>query len=219
MVRESRILQIHPLGGHEGYHELVLDSGEAFRVRSEDVPALDLQAGATVNAALLEQLRDGDAAIRAVEKAYRFLSVRMRSRRELEDRLRRYGFADSIIRGVFSRLEGSGFIDDERFASAWVRGRIALRPSGAGLLRRELFQKGIAREVIDRTLREMLSVQDEKALARQLAQARQRIYRRLPPPVAFRRLAELLQRRGFSPGVIAAVLRETLGQLSPPLAG
>ncbi len=196
----------------------MLEGGETLRVRSDDVHAFDLAVGLGVSNPVLGRLRARAAVARAAEQAYRLLSLRMRSRRELESRLRRYGYSEDIIGDVLGELERARLIDDERFAAAWVRGRMALRPSGAALLRRELFQKGVAREVVDRTVREALGGQIEETLARTVAQARARTYQRLPYQVAYRRLAGLLQRRGFAPGVIAAVLRETLGASPQPAA-
>lgn len=206
-----RIVRIRSPQGRRGHYQVVLDSAETFRVRAEDIEALCLRVNTEVDERQLEQLRARDGVTRAAETAYQLLSIRTRSRQELADRLRRRGISDGIISKVLTDLEAAGLVDDIRFAATWVRGRMALRPSGAARLRWELVQKGVAREVIDRTLHEALNAQGEKELAFQVARARLRFYRGLPYRITFRRLAGVLQRRGFSPGVIASVLREAVG--------
>ena len=51
----------------------------------------------------------------------------------------------------------------------------------------------------------------EEELALAVAQGRMRRYRGLQPQVIYRRLGGMLQRRGFSSGVVARVLRQVLG--------
>ncbi len=211
-VPRGKILRISVPRGRLGRQQVVLDSGDILLVRAEDLEGLRLQADADVDAAELEQLRVLDASARAAGIAVRLLTVRMRSRRELTDRLRRRGFTDGIIRTVLTQLETAGLVDDVRFAEAWVRDRIALRPSGVRRLRRELWQKGIARDVVEHTLAAALSTEGEEELALRVARARHPRYRSLPHKTAVRRLASILQRRGFAAGVIASVIRQTLGQ-------
>ncbi len=211
-VPGRKILRISVPRGRLGRRQVVLDSGDVLQVRAEDLEGLRLQADADIDAAGLEQLRVLDASARATGIAVRLLTVRMRSRRELADRLRRRGFPDGIIRTVLTKLETAGLVDDTRFAEAWVRGRIAMRPSGVRRLRRELWQKGIARDIVERTLAAALSTEGEEELALRVARARHPRYRSLPQKTAVRRLASILQRRGFAAGVIASVIRKTLGQ-------
>jgi regulatory protein len=53
-----------------------------------------------------------------------------------------------------SRLIELGYLDDERYATAWIASRDRSRPRGSAALRRELGRKGIARELIETVLAE-----------------------------------------------------------------
>lgn len=86
----------------------------------------------------------------ALERAYSFLDVRMRSRREVADKLRTAGYADDVIDVVLDRLEEQKFLDDSYFAQIWVEERGATRSRNQ--LKTELFQKGISREDIEEAL-------------------------------------------------------------------
>ncbi len=210
-----KVVRVGPPYGRLGYQRVVLESGAAFRLSPTDISALGLEAGADIDAAVLQQVRARAERALAVEIAHRLLAVRLRSRHELTARLRRRGISADVLAAVIADLERHGLVDDRRFADAWVRTRVALQPSGRMRLRYELAHKGVAREVIDRTLGETLSEQDEGALAHDVARARLRRYRGLPPDIIYRRLAGVLQRRGFSTGVIARTLREVLGARTP----
>lgn len=200
-----------PRGG-SGHYQVALDDGTVLLARSEDLAGLNIRAEADLDGRTVQLLKQFDTSARARECADRLLGVRMRSKRELVARLRRQGFPQDIVATVVDELEGAGFINDTRFAEAWVRSRIALKPAGVARLRHELAQRGIARPVVDSTLAAALNRAGEEELALRLARARAPRYRDVPRQVATRRLAGVLQRRGFASGVIASVLRQTVGQ-------
>lgn len=207
-----QVLRLGPPSGKRRHQRVVLDEGHTLRLAQEDVAALHLEVGAVLDEATLGALRARAEVVRATDMALRLLAVRLRSRRELEQRLGRRDIAPATARVVVDRLTAEGFIDDMRFARAWVQGRLALRPSGAVRLRRELLRKGITPEHIESALREAFSETDERQLALDVARARMRRYRSDPPDAAYRRLAGVLHRRGFSAEAITGALREVLGR-------
>jgi regulatory protein len=124
--------------------------------------------------------------------------------------LHRRGISADTLASVIADLERHGFIDDRRFAEAWVRTRRALLPSGRIRLQYELARKGVARDAVTQVLGGV-GGGDEEKLALAVAQGRMRRYRGLQPQVIYRRLGGMLQRRGFSSGVVSRVLRQVLG--------
>lgn len=210
-----KVLRVGPPSERTRHQRVTLDGGTTLRVRAEDVTALGIVPGAELDEEAWGTLRRRAQSAAALESALRLLAVRLRSRRETADRLRRKGYPADVVATAVSRLEDEGFLDDMRFSRAWVAGRLAVRPSGAVRLRRELRQKGVPRDIIEQVLRADLSESDERARAVALARARSRRYRGESRDVAYRRLAGVLQRRGFSSGAIAAALREVLGRSVP----
>lgn len=122
-----------------------------------------------------------------------------------------------MVRAVLQRLEREGLLDDLRFARLWVMARRARRGFGTDRLRRELWARGVNREVVEEAL-QLVQGEDEAVLAEQLARARLRAYRGLEAKVAARRLSAYLMRRGFPSSTIASVLRR-MGLLDPPSGG
>jgi len=179
--------------------------------------ALGLEAGSTVNATTLARMVDAAAREEARAVALRLLGRRWRSRRELEAALRRRGLPAAAIASAVGELRRQGWIDDARFARAWVQDRLALRPCGRRRLRAELLAKGIAPSLVDEVLSTLLPAAAEGDLALHQARARLARLKGLPTQTARRRLAGWLQRRGFSAEVVARVLRTlALGMSDPP---
>lgn len=145
----------------------------------------------------------------AREIALRQLTVRARSRSELEGALRGRGVPDEAINSVLDRFTEVRLVDDAAFAAQWVEAGQRRQRSRAGL-RHELRGKGVDAD----TVREAVaSVSDDDEYAAALALARKRAagLSGVEPPVRLRRVLGALARRGFPPGVAHRAAREAVG--------
>lgn len=86
-----------------------------------------------------------------------------RSERSSGDALRlmkRWGLADDDARKVLSHLQAERFIDDARYAEAFVRDKLNLSGWGAYKIKMALRAKGVSKEVIDEVVAPMLDATD-----------------------------------------------------------
>jgi regulatory protein len=137
------------------------------------------------------------------------LTGRARSRSELATRLARKGVPEEVATRLLDRFEEVGLVDDEAFARSWVESRQA----GKGLARRALAQELRRKGVEDEVAREVLDEvdpEDEMEAARMLVRRKLRSVARLDREAAVRRLAGMLARKGYPPGVAFRVVREEL---------
>ncbi|MGW6034053.1 regulatory protein RecX [Gordonia terrae] len=155
----------------------------------------------------------------AWDSALRLLGVRARSRQEMRDRLTRKGFEPEVVDEVMARLEQHKLLDDEEFASEWVRSRHLNSGKGRVALRHELRTKGVDESVISEALAD-IDPDDEREIASGL------VARKLTPSVvdrigddraerdkAMRRLVGMLVRRGYSQSLAFEVVGEALSAL------
>jgi regulatory protein len=190
----------------------VLDNGRRLRVDVEQVARHGLERGEPIDPRVLAHLAARDAHLRARESALRLLAGRPRSVAEVGERLARRGVPKATIRAVVAGLAADGLLDDLVFARAWIARRTSRSQYGPRRIRWELRQKGVLPETIDRAFKESStadreSARTEEQLARALIQSCARRYRSLAPDRQARRIAALLERRGFTPGTIVRVLR------------
>ncbi len=137
------------------------------------------------------------------------LTGRARSRSELATKLARKGVPDEVATRLLDRFEDVGLVDDEAFARSWVESRQA----GKGLARRALAQELRRKGVEDDVARDVLDEvdpEDEVETARTLVRRKLRSVARLERDAAVRRLAGMLARKGYPPGVAFRVVREEL---------
>jgi regulatory protein len=142
------------------------------------------------------------------------LTGQARSRKELAAKLAARNVPEDLATRLLDRFEEVGLVDDAAFARTWVASR---QPAGSGggrgLARRALAQelrgKGIADEVAREVLDE-IDPDDEEAAARALVRRRLRSVAGLDRDKAVRRLVGMLGRKGYSPGLAFAVVKDEL---------
>jgi regulatory protein len=132
-------------------------------------------------------------------------------------RLSAQGYPAALVGPVLERLIELGYLDDERYAAAWIASRDRVRPRGTVALRRELARKGIDRAVIDAALAErgadrgssltgQVAASADLLAARRLLERRRSALEREPDPRKRRQKAyALLARNGFDADVCAEV--------------
>lgn len=156
---------------------------------------------------------ESKAPIRA--KALRLLDQRMRSRKELTERLEAVEeFPSPMIQEVVDDLTRSGLLNDELFASEWVRQRFANRGKSKMVLNRELQEKGIAASVRADAL-EQITHNAEEQVARKLAAKKAATIKTAAPDFAakqkdLRKVVGVLARRGFPSELSMSIAREEL---------
>ena len=79
-----------------------------------------------------------------------------------------WGLCAADAERVLARLEADRFIDDRRYAAAFVREKLRLSGWGAYKIRTALRRKQIARETIEAALAEALAASDPDRLAERL---------------------------------------------------
>lgn len=134
---------------------------------------------------------------RAHARALRYLRNRLRSRHELEQRLRRYGYDGDVVTATVKLLAAGGLVDDRALAGAWVRDRVRLKPKGRRALRAELAAKGVAPEDVEAALAENVD-EGEEALAKRALAPRLEALRDKGKRKGRAAAMSFLARRGFN---------------------
>lgn len=162
-----------------------------------------LQIGQILSEEKITTLRAEDELEMAYLRALNFLSYRPRSKAEIRRNLRKYKVPELLIEPTVERLEQNKLLNDQEFAQIWVENRNSFRPRGRRALSFELRQKGIADEVIQSTLDELV---DEEILAYQAGIKKANKLAKYDWQDFRKKLSGFLARRGFSYGVISPLL-------------
>lgn len=150
-----------------------------------------------------------DPAERAREVCLRLLETGPRTAAELATALRKRSISDDVVEEVLSRFAAVGLVDDALFARLWVDSRHRSKGLATRALRQELRRKGVsdddAREALDG-----LDPDEEVATARSLVRRKLAATQVLSTEARVRRLAGMLARKGYPPGLAFRVVKEEL---------
>jgi regulatory protein len=146
-----------------------------------------------------------------LNKAYFFLKFRPRTEKEVRDylykKIKTKHWSRDDAEEVIKDLKQQGLIDDGEFISWFVRSRTTLKPKGQKLLTRELRQKGVADELIEKYFSE--NSVDEESLALKILEKRWPRYKSLDSRKRFEKAMSFLLRRGFN----FEISKNTINQL------
>ena len=165
-----------------------------------------LREGVALGLEELDEARAAGERALAMNRALHFLGYRARSRREVRDRLRRYGYGQETVEGVVGRLVELGYLDDKEFARTATREKA--RRYGPRRVSADLRRSGIDAELAQNVVDEEFAGRSELEEARSAAARR---YNRGGSDAEARRVYGFLVRRGYSSDVCAEVAREYRG--------
>ncbi len=200
------VTALEPQKRHPDRVSLFVDGVFAGGLAADMAADLGFEIGAEVGPADLAAARAADELDGAFRRMLVFLKTRPRSRVEFERRLRRYGYDEAVVAATLELLTAKGWVDDERFARAWVRDRAALKPKGRRVLAMELRLKGVGADETAAALAEELDLSDEE-LARRALGCRGDYYRAKGDKKGWAALYGFLARRGFG-GALARKLTD-----------
>ncbi len=141
-----------------------------------------------------------------LQYAYRLLSYRGRSEKEVTDSLRKKGFTEQVIQDTILYLKDRGFINDTALASSLKREAEEVKLLGITGTKTFLQQRGIPREIIDNIFAGKDS--DELNIAKKLVDKKLRSMENYSDEFVKKRLWGILARKGYSFDTIRKALKQ-----------
>lgn len=87
-----------------------------------------------------------------ITKLERYCAYQDRCTQEVLTKLRSLQVEEKEAQQILRLLKNDGFVDDERYAQSYIRGKIGLKQWGKQKIRMSLLQKGIPKELINKYL-------------------------------------------------------------------
>ena len=146
----------------------------------------------------------------AKQKAYRLLSMRPHSEKELEKKLREKGFPAVVIKEALEKLHDLKYLDDASFAIGWARNLAVNKLWGDRKIFVNLREKGVEAELISAAVEEARrEISEEEAIAFLIKKKASRKKIDILAVKGKKRIFQSLMGRGFPPGLILKKLGKT----------
>ena len=146
----------------------------------------------------------------AKQKAYRLLSMRPHSEKELERKLREKGFPAVVIEEALEKLRDLKYLNDASFAVQWARNLAINKLWGNRKIIVSLQEKGVTAELISAAINEARwEISEEEAIAFLIKKKASRKKLDILDLKEKKRIFQSLMGRGFPPGLILKKLGKT----------
>jgi len=146
-------------------------------------------------------------------KTLHFLSFRPRSEKEVRDYLLKHKAGLETTEKIINKLKEYKFIDDEEFTRWWIEQRTILKPKASRIIKFELKQKGIDRQLIDSFFEDNKDSTADFTKALKLAERKMSRYAKIEDKrKVYEKMGRFLASKGFNWDTIKAVIDQILGK-------
>lgn len=142
-----------------------------------------------------------------LDKMAKYCAYQERSVKEVTDKLKTFEISEKDREEIINYLIDNKFVNDERFAHAFVRGKINQSGWGVNKIRFHLIQKGVSKEIIDEALQSF----DEEAYRQRLVEVLKAKAKTVKAANNFernRKLAAYAIQKGFEAPLVWEVIRK-----------
>lgn len=199
---DMQVTSVIPL--EKGKARIRFEDGSEVILYKGEIRKLGIQEGCVITDEVYHKIIDEILGQRAIKRAMHLLERQDRTERQLYDKLKENGYPEVCIESAISYVKRYHYIDDFRYASAYIRYR--QEKKSRQKLKLELQAKGIARDVIEEALEEEYVSDDQKKIL-ELLQKRRYSFENADTAEQ-RKNYQFLLRRGFQSSDILHVMRQ-----------
>lgn len=189
-------------------YSIFLNEEYAFSVSEDVLVRYSLLKGKELEKDFIKNILIAEEESKAKSAALRYLGYRMRSKKEISDKLYELGYSD-YTDNIMDFLIENKFLDDREYALCFAKDKMNLKNFGKNRISNELRQKGIDDSMINSVLNELDYGDREYDMAYESAEKRMnRSYKN--DDDRYRKIYGFLVRRGYSIDITKKVLRDLL---------
>ncbi|MBN2403753.1 MAG: RecX family transcriptional regulator [Spirochaetes bacterium] len=138
----------------DSFIKVDLDTGESLKLAPEIFSMYSLSVEKILDGPLYQQLKEESVRFLCKEKALNYLATRSRSYLEMQTYLRKKDFPKNIIQEILNGLRDRDYINDYEYALRFINYKKKSKVIGTNSLKRDLFRKGISRDLIKKAIKE-----------------------------------------------------------------
>ncbi len=184
---------------------IFIDGKYVFAISKMDVAFYGLKEGEELPQKKYDEILENVVLQKAKLTALSFLSYKDRTKREVIRKLKEKGFTKEVTKKTLLFLIDYGYINDLEFSKKFVKQQVSSKGYGRFKVVRDLREKGVSDEIIEKVTANIEEDEKETALKFALKKARKLDINEYKDR---QKLYAYLQRRGYSFDIIKSVLEE-----------
>lgn len=150
---------------NKGKYKVYLDNGQSISLYEDVIIKNNLLIHKKVNEELLDKIKKENKEMSIYNIAINYISTKYRSEKEVTYYLNTKKASSFVISKTISRLKKEGYIDDLKFAKAYVNDQMKLSTSGPYKIKTMLLKYGICEDIVTDIMEEI----DEESIRKKLS--------------------------------------------------
>jgi regulatory protein len=191
---------------HKRY-DIFVDGETLLSIHEDILVKYGLHKGMEIELADLTELAEAEEYQRVSQAALHYLSYRARTVWEVTSHLLEKEYEKTLVQKAIEEMVHLGYLDDRKYATAWLAERQSNKKLGIIRIKQELKQKGISSTIIEEVI-ETEHVAEERQLVTEVAERRYSRLQNEAWPKVERRLGSYLLRRGFPSHLVRQALQQ-----------
>ena len=184
------------------------EDGEFFICSMDLVLEYGLSKGQVLDEEVLGKIENKERIFTLKRAAFSYASYKPRTEKQIIEKLTVKKFDEDEIFLALDFLKDFKLLDDEKFAAAFVKDYIKLKPAGKSKVLAELRRKGVSQNMAESAVNEHYPEENSFNLARLAAEKKLRAVSYKPIEKRKNALTSYLQRQGFSWDIIKQIIAD-----------
>lgn len=193
------VTRIEPQKKNPERYNIFIDGEFAFGLIMEDILFFKIKEGNEISEERYDYIINTVMYIKAQNIALNYLGYKMRTEKEVKNKLFEKEYDEEIVDRVIEFLRKYNYVDDLKYAQSYINEVQRIKPKGSYAIKQKLREKGISDIIIAEALEEGDLDEDDGAqrlLCKKLGDRREVSFKEK------KKLHDFLLRRGYSYGII-----------------
>lgn len=130
-------------------YNIYLSNGEVITLNERVITKNELLLRKEINSELYNKLKYEKNIYDAIDKAIKYISVRLRSTKEIKDYLIKKGYSLDVVEAAIKELLNNKYLNDDIFTKAYIKDKLTFTSKGDYKIKMELVQLGIDNNIIE----------------------------------------------------------------------
>lgn len=130
-------------------YNIYLSNGEVITLNERVITKNELLLRKEINSELYDKLKYENNIYDAIDKAIKYISVRLRSTKEIKDYLIKKGHSLDVVEAAIKELLNNKYLNDDIFTKAYIKDKLTFTSKGDYKIKMELVQLGIDNNIIE----------------------------------------------------------------------
>jgi len=205
---ELKIIKIQKTT-RKNLYKITFDNDTEIQLYTEILLKFKLRTGDVIQEKLLNDISLQNQIYEAKTISLRLLAKRMRTEKEIIDKLKQKKFEDSIIEHNINELKRMNLINDQEFVEKYINNAITLNKNyGRYTILNKLLKLGVPKDLANEKISKFFTDDDEFQTALNAAKKKMINLKRFDESKKTQRLISFLSSRGYNWDIIKKVLSE-----------